>query len=54
MPNRIYFRLSNIKLNNKFELNISEFPKGRHAIWETKYNFFIFRSCFTSSRIQSG
>jgi hypothetical protein len=28
MPNRIYFRLSNIKLNNKFELNISEFPKG--------------------------
>jgi hypothetical protein len=42
----------NIKLNNKFELkNISEFPKERGAIWETKYNF-LFSGVVYFSRIQ--
>lgn len=42
----------NIKLNNKFVLkNISEFPKERGLIWETKYNF-IFSGVVDFSRIQ--
>lgn len=42
----------NIKLNSKFELkNISEFPKERGVIWETKYNF-IFSGVVYFSRIQ--
>jgi hypothetical protein len=42
----------NIKLNNKFKLkNISEFPKERGVIWETKYNF-LFSGVVDFSRIQ--
>ena len=41
-----------IKINNKFELkNISEFPKERGVIWETKYNF-LFSGVVYFSRIQ--
>lgn len=46
------FDFKNIKLNNKFELkNLSEFPKERGAIWNTKYNF-IFSGVLDFSRIQ--
>lgn len=42
----------NIKLNSKFELkNISEFPKERGVIWDTKYNF-LFSGVVMFSRIQ--
>ena len=42
----------NIKLKNKFELkNISEFPKERGVIWETKYKF-LFSGVVYFSRIQ--
>lgn len=42
----------NIKPNNKFELkNISEFPRERVVIWETKYNF-VFSGADFFSRIQ--
>jgi hypothetical protein len=41
-----------IKLNNKFELkNVSEFPKGRDAIWQTKYDF-VFSGIVFFSRIK--
>lgn len=41
-----------IKINNKFELrNISEFPKERGLIWETKYKF-LFSGVIYFSRIQ--
>lgn len=43
---------STIKINNKFELkNISQFPKERGAIWETKYNF-VFSGIVYFSRIK--
>jgi hypothetical protein len=46
------FDFKNIKLNNKFELkNLSEFPKERGAIWNTKYNF-VFSGVLDFSRIQ--
>lgn len=46
------FDFSKIKLNNKFKLkNLNEFPKGRYAIWETKYDF-IFSGILDFSRIQ--
>lgn len=42
----------NIELNNKFEIkNVSEFPKDRDVIWETKYNF-LFSGVVYFSRIQ--
>ena len=46
------FDFKNIKLNNKFKLkNLSEFPKERGAIWNTKYNF-VFSGVLDFSRIQ--
>lgn len=46
------YDFKNIKLNNKFELkNLSEFPKERGAIWNTKYNF-VFSGVLDFSRIQ--
>jgi hypothetical protein len=46
------FDFKNIKLKNKFALkNISEFPKERGKIWETKYDF-IFSGAVFFSRIQ--
>lgn len=46
------FDFSKIKLNNKFELkNLNEFPKERHAIWYTKYNF-VFSGILDFTRIQ--
>ncbi len=46
------FDFKNIKLNSKFELkNLSEFPKERGAIWDTKYNF-VFSGVLDFSRIQ--
>lgn len=46
------FNFKNIRLNNKFELkNLSEFPKERGAIWNTKYNF-VFSGVLDFSRIQ--
>jgi hypothetical protein len=46
------FDFKNIKLNSKFELrNISQFPKERDAIWETKYDF-VFSGVVFFSRIQ--
>lgn len=41
-----------IKLNQKFKIkNISEFPKDRYAIWNTKYNF-VFSGVIHFTRIQ--
>lgn len=46
------FDFKNIKLNNKFKLkNLSEFPRERGAIWNTKYNF-VFSGVLDFSRIQ--
>ena len=46
------FDFKSIKLNNKFELkNVSEFPKERGVIWETKYNF-LFSGVVYFSQIQ--
>lgn len=46
------FDFKNIKLNNKFKLkNLSEFPKERGKIWNTKYNF-VFSGVLDFSRIQ--
>ncbi|MBF4493209.1 MULTISPECIES: hypothetical protein [unclassified Flavobacterium] len=46
------FEFKDIRLNNKFVLkNISEFPKERDAIWNTKYNF-VFSGVVSFSRIQ--
>ena len=46
------FEFENIKLHNKFALkNISQFPKERGAIWQTKYNF-LFSGAVFFSRIQ--
>lgn len=46
------FDFKKIKLNNKFELkNLSEFPKERGAIWNTKYSF-VFSGVLDFSRIQ--
>jgi hypothetical protein len=44
--------LKNIKLKNKFQLrNISEFPKDKDLLWQTKYNF-VFSGVAFFSRIQ--
>lgn len=52
IENEYVLDFKNIKLHNKFELkNISEFPKGRGVIWETKYNF-LFSGVVDFSRIQ--
>lgn len=46
------FDFKDIKLNNKFKLrNLSEFPKEREKIWNTKYNF-VFSGVLDFSRIQ--
>lgn len=43
---------NNIELHNKFELkNISQFPKERDAIWQTKYDF-VFSGIVFLSRIK--
>lgn len=44
--------LKNIKLKNKFQLrDISEFPKDKDLLWQTKYNF-VFSGVVFFSRIQ--
>jgi hypothetical protein len=46
------FDYEKLKLHNNFKLkNLSEFPKGRYDIWETKYRF-IFSGVLHLSRIQ--
>lgn len=46
------FDFRKIRLNNKFSLkDLSEFPKERDAIWNTKYNF-VFSGVLDFSRIQ--